>query len=296
MEIQKIGILGTGTMGKSIALLCLQSNYDIIVYSRSESSSENFLTYIKENLDINQDILNKKIKFCYTLSALSTTDFIIEALIENLDFKKNLFKELDSIFNENIILASTTSGLLPSDISTEMIHKKRFVVAHFWNPAHIVPLVEIVPSTETSRETLNQTKIVLELLGKKTITMSKECPGFIGNRIQLAIIREATNILKNEFASAKDIDDAVKYSLGFRYAATGPLESCDLGGLDIFNNVSKYLYNELSNEKDGSQLLDSYISNGILGAKTGEGFYSWNENLVQQATNKRKDVIDKILK
>ncbi|MGL5066604.1 MAG: 3-hydroxyacyl-CoA dehydrogenase family protein [Sarcina sp.] len=296
MEIQKIGILGTGTMGKSIALLCLQSNYDIIVYSRSESSSENFLTYIKENLDINQDILNKKIKFCYTLSALSTTDFIIEALIENLDFKKNLFKELDSIFKENIILASTTSGLLPSDISTEMIHKKRFVVAHFWNPAHIVPLVEIVPNSETSIETLNQTKAILELLGKKTITMSKECPGFIGNRIQLAIIREATNILKNEFASAKDIDDAVKYSLGFRYAATGPLESCDLGGLDIFNNVSKYLYNELSNEKDGSQLLDSYISNGILGAKTGEGFYSWNENLVQQATNKRKDVIDKILK
>ena len=296
MEIKNIGILGTGTMGKSIALLCLNSDYNILVYSRSSASSESFLNYLKENLSLSENYLTKKIKFCYDLESLSSAEFIIEALIENLEFKKNLFKQLDSIFNKEIILASTTSGLLPSEISENMTHKERFIVAHFWNPAHIVPLVEIVPSPETNIKTIQNTKLILESLNKKTITMSKECPGFIGNRIQLAIIREATKILKEGFASAKDIDDAVKYSLGFRYSATGPLESCDLGGLDIFNNVSKYLYNELSNEKDGSDILNEFVSKDMLGAKSGEGFYSWDENSIKKATTSRQEIIDKILK
>lgn len=287
-----IGVLGTGTMGKSIGLLCLKSEKKVLVFSRSKASSDSFTKYIKENLDSKDLSLLDSLDFCYDLENLKNVNFIIEALIEDLDFKKDLFKKLDKIIPSGVVLSSSTSALLPTEICVDMVNKNRFIVAHFWNPAHIVPLVEIVPSIFTDEITIEKTKKLLDELNRKSITMKKECPGFIGNRIQLAVLREATKIFSEGFASAKDIDDAIKYSLGLRYAVTGPLESCDLGGIDIFNNVSKYLFKELSNEVEGSKVLEEYVNANKLGAKTGEGFYSWNDERIKEATQKRLDIID----
>lgn len=285
-----IGILGTGTMGKSIGLLCLQSQKNILVFSRSKESSNAFSKYIKDNLANDEMHLLNNLNFCYDLNDLINANFIIEVLIEDLEFKKSLFKKLDAILPLDVVLASSTSALLPTEIAMDMQNKNRFVVTHFWNPAHIVPLVEIVPSDFTDKETIAKAENLLNELNKKPITMIKECPGFIANRIQFAILREATKILSEGYASAKDIDDAIKYSLGLRYAVTGPFESCDLGGIDIFNNVSKYLFKELSNESNGSAILNEYVQDNKLGAKTGEGFYSWDEAKIKEATAKRLDV------
>ncbi|MGL4742222.1 MAG: 3-hydroxyacyl-CoA dehydrogenase family protein [Sarcina sp.] len=291
-----IGILGTGTMGKSLGLLCLKSNKTILVFSRSKSSSSKFLEYIKNNLSENEMYLLENLNFCYELDDLANTSFIIEVLIEDLKFKQTLFEKLDTILPSNIILASSTSALLPSEIAEKMKNKNRFIVTHFWNPAHVVPLVEIVPSDFTDEYTIRETKKLLEELNKKTVMLLKECPGFIGNRIQLAIIREATKIFSEGLATATDIDNAIKYSLAPRYAVTGPLESCDLGGLDIFYNVSKSLYDDLSNESNESALLKEYVQENKLGAKTGQGFYNWTEEKINEATNKRLAVVNSLSK
>src|SRR5690606_16016514 len=181
------------------------------------------------------DLITERIFITTSMDdALEDSTFVIEAAPENIDLKKNLFLHLDKMLNKDVILASNTSGLSPTEIASVTMHPERILVTHFWNPAHLVPLVEVVRGEKTNDASVTRALELLHFMKKKPIEVKKEVPGFVANRLQFALFREAQYILENGIASKEDIDAAVVYSIGRRLSVTGPLVSADMGGLDIF--------------------------------------------------------------
>lgn len=306
VDIKKITVLGTGTMGHGIAQICAQRGLDVIIYGRSDESLDRGFNRIKAGLGrmesenrITKDEVNQilgRIKGVKTLEeAAEGSDFIIEALAENLELKQNVFARLDEICPENVILASNTSGLSPTAMAQKTKNPERLVVAHFWNPPQLIPLVEIVPGEKTSNDVMDRTAEFIEFIGKKAVRMEKECLGFIGNRLQLALLREALHIVKQGWAKAEEVDKAVEYGLGRRWSVTGPLSSIDLGGLDIFYNISSYLFDDLSRSTGPSGLLKEKVDAGKLGAKSGEGFYKWPQKELEDKLKEREKVLQYFL-
>ncbi|WP_297633559.1 3-hydroxyacyl-CoA dehydrogenase family protein [uncultured Clostridium sp.] len=291
MEFKNIAVLGTGTMGSTIGTICLKMGFECTIYGRSEGSLNKAKEFIEKELMYEKEKMNN-LKLVKSFEDLENCDFVIEALAEDLEIKRKIFNELDERMRDEVVLASTTSGLLPTDIAKNMKHKERFIIAHFWNPAHLIPLVEVVPGEGTSKETIEKTMEVLNRLNKKPIPMEKECKGFIGNRIQLAMLREAMYIVEQGYATIENVDKAVEYSIGRRLPVTGTLKSCDLGGTDIFKNVSSYLFQDLCDYKEESKTLKDLVEEGKLGSKSGEGFYKWDSENLEKVNQKRNEVLN----
>jgi len=306
MNIKNIAVLGTGTMGHGIALLSAKAGLNVVMYGRSDASLERGFNSIKSSLNLLKvegkleenkcrEILNN-IRGVKTIEeAAKDADFIIESLAEDLELKQSIFKQLDEISEKNIILASNTSGLSPTDISKDVKYPERVVVAHFWNPPYLIPLVEVVPGEKTSKNTMEATMEWIEFIGKKSVKMEKECLGFIGNRLQLALLREALYIVEQGWAKPEEVDKAIEYGHGRRLPVTGPLCSADLGGLDIFNNISSYLFKDLCNDVKPSKLLQSKVEAGELGSKSGKGFYNWSSEELEIKRVERAEVLSYFL-
>ena len=186
-------------------------------------------------------------------SALKDTDFVIESVVEKMDVKKVVWQEVEKYVSDQTVLATNTSGLSPTEIQSVLNKPDRFVVAHFWNPAQLMPLVEVVPGKQTSTSTVNDTVALMNHIDKHAVPLTKESLGFVGNRIQLAVLREAFHIVNEQIATPEAVDDIIKYSLGRRWSLVGPIASADLGGLDVFNNISSYLYDDLSAQRGSTQ-------------------------------------------
>jgi len=306
MNIKNITVLGTGTMGHGIALLSAKAGLNVVMYGRSDASLERGFNSIKSSLDLLKgegkldeskcaEILSK-IKGVKTIEeAAKEADFIIESLAEDLELKQKIFKQLDEICEKNVILASNTSGLSPTDIAKNVKYPERVVIAHFWNPPYLIPLVEVVPGKKTSKDTMDITMEWIEFIGKKAVKMEKECLGFIGNRLQLALLREAMYIVEQGWAKPEEVDKAIEYGHGRRLPVTGPLCSADLGGLDIFNNISSYLFKDLCNDAKPSKLLKSKVADGNLGRKSGKGFYNWSSEEIEIRQKERVEVLSYFL-
>ncbi|MFZ2845009.1 3-hydroxyacyl-CoA dehydrogenase family protein [Psychrobacter sp.] len=191
---------------------------------------------------------------------------------------------------------SNTSGFKPSALAVDMLHPARFVVTHFWNPAHLIPLVEVVKGEHTDAMTVQRAMDVLKLMNKKAIVLNKEIPGFIGNRLQYALFREAQALLDSGAASKEDIDAAVTYSIGRRLPVTGPLMSADMGGLDVFSAISNYLFEDLSTDQRSGEVLSQLVNENKLGDKTGEGFYSWAPDVSAKMNEEREQTLIYFLK
>lgn len=302
MNIKKISVLGTGTMGHGIALLSARAGLNVVMYGRSDASLERGFNSIKSSLNrlkvegkISdkkcEEILNK-IKGVKTIQeAAKDTDFIIESLAENLELKQEIFKQLDELCPSDVVLATNTSGLSPTAIAKNTKHPERVVIAHFWNPPHLMPLVEVVPGEKTSQETMAITMEWVEFIGKKAVRMEKECLGFIGNRLQLALLREALYIVEQGWAKPEEVDKAMEYGHGRRLPVTGPLCSADLGGLDIFHNISTYLFEDLCNYTKPSKLMQDKVEAGNLGSKSGQGFYNWTPEALEKKQKERAEVL-----
>ena len=228
--------------------------------------------------------------------AVKAVDMVIEAVIENLEIKQNLFKALDSLCDLNVILATNTSGLSPTEVAKKSTHKDRLVATHFWCPPDLIPLVEVIPNDFTRPDVLDATVEWVKQIGKEPVKMKKECLGFIGNRMQYALLREALNIYEQGWADLEEIDKAVEYSFGRRYPVTGPFRSADLGGADIFYNTSSYLFADLSKASFPQDSFTKLFKENKFGIKSGEGFYKWNDSSAEQITNKRKEVLNYFLK
>jgi 3-hydroxybutyryl-CoA dehydrogenase len=298
--MERIAILGSGTMGHSISLSFALADINVKVYGINDGDIAKTKEELAKNLSslethelitqTQKDEIQQKIQFSTLLEeVVNQATFIIEAVPEKLAIKHELYKKLNKIVTKDVVLASNTSGFKLQQLTAAYDYPNNFVITHFWNPAHLIPLVEIVKNDSTNEETIERTKKVLTESGKKPITINKEIQGFIGNRLQFAMFREAQHLLDAGVASKEDIDAAVSYSVGRRYSSIGPLMTADLGGLDTFSAIADYLFEDLNNDGKASDTLANLVDNGNLGYKTGHGFYDWSENEQLQDAIKKRD-------
>lgn len=185
---------------------------------------------------------------------------------------------------------------MPSLLAEGMDYPNRFVVTHFWNPGHLIPLVEVVKGEKTDNGTVQRAMQVLQHMNKKPVLLNREIPGFIGNRLQYALFREAQSLLDAGVATKEDIDAAVTYSIGRRLPITGPLMTADLGGLDVFSAISNYLFEDLSTDQKSGRVLTQLVEENKFGDKSGEGFYSWDEQFSMLKNVEREQMLIHFLK
>lgn len=305
--MERVSVIGSGTMGHSIAISLAWGAHPVKVYCINNEAAEDALKNIDAKLEVmithkaigltESEEIKNNIKLKTSLEeTLSNTTFIIEAITENLELKRKSYNNISEYIDEKTVLASNTSGFLPSDLSYEFKYPEQFTVTHFWNPAHLIPLVEIVPSDKTSTQTIERTKELLQKINKKPIVLKKEITGFIGNRLQYAMLREAQYLLDNGYANKEDIDASVTYSIGRRYPVTGPLMTADLGGLDVFSTISDYLFKELSKADYSGETITQLVKDGNLGIKNRSGFYEWNEEFSREINEQREKMLLDFLK
>ncbi|WP_312700553.1 3-hydroxyacyl-CoA dehydrogenase family protein [Sedimentibacter sp.] len=305
-NIKIIGVAGGGTMGSGIAQILAQHGFKVVVADIDEKYLENTkrIILLNQKTLMNEELLTedqaqeslKNISFTTDKSEFRDADLIIEAIIEKLDIKQDYWKDLEQIAREDCIFATNTSGLSINAICSKLNNKKRFIGMHWWNPPHIIPLIELIKTEETSDDTISTLKELIEKIGKQPVVVLKDVNGFIGNRIQFAVYREALKIVEEGIATVEDVDRAMKFGPGFRYPVLGPFETADLGGLDTFYYISSYLFNELSDVKEPTRLQQELMDNNTLGVKSGKGWYDYSDGKGEAAMERRDINFYKMLK
>ncbi|MEA3359629.1 MAG: 3-hydroxyacyl-CoA dehydrogenase NAD-binding domain-containing protein [Thermodesulfobacteriota bacterium] len=282
MEIKKIGIIGAGTMGNGIAQLAAQIGCDVVMrdvemrfVEGGLKKIDGFLSRSVEKGKMEQqekdDVLGR-IKGTTDMADLKDVDFAVEAVIEDLDLKKSVFGELDGLCKPEVILATNTSSMSITEIAASTNRPDKICGMHFFNPVPLMKLVEIIRGYSTSDETIKATTELAQKMGKLTVEVKKDSPGFIVNRIMIPHMIEAIKIVEEGIASIEDVDKAVKNGLNY---PMGPFELMDLTGIDIAYFVSEYFYKELNKESKWASpnLLKTMVRAGKLGKKTGSGWY-----------------------
>jgi len=291
--IKKISVIGPGMMGHAIAQEFAVAGYEVMLCGRSEErlklASDKIERSLKELAEwevISENDIAPGLERLQTTTDLgeagSTSGLIVEAIVEELEVKHELFSRLDTICPEDTIFASNTSSLLPSVLASVIQRPDRFLVAHYFNPPYLIPLVEIVRGKETSDETVDTVYNLMKTMGKSPIICQKEAPGFIANRLQLVLWREAFNIVQRGIASPKDVDLAVKNSFGRRLGMVGPFELYEyIDGYDLTLQCEKYMLPDMDTSNESYPLLLEKVEKGELGAKTGKGFYEWTPEFTE---------------
>lgn len=282
MSLKHVGIVGAGTMGHGIAHVSALAGFEVQLFDVTLAAAQAGKTKIQQNLEVgvtkgkvsaaDRDASLLRITCVDQLAALSDCQLVIEAIPERLELKQELFISLSSLCSPDAILASNTSSLSLTEIAAVATHPKRVVGLHFFNPVHLMKLLEIVRAFQTSDQTLAVVKSYGEAIQKELIVV-KDSPGFASSRLGVALGLEATRMLEEGVASAADIDRAMKLGYGH---PMGPLELGDLVGLDVRLAIAEYLYAETGSPTfRPPQLLKKMVRAGKLGKKSGEGFYTY---------------------
>lgn len=280
--MEKIFVIGAGTMGAGIVQAFAQKGYEVIVRDIKDEFVERGINGINKGLtklvakgkisEEDKEAILSRITGTTDLSLAEDCDLVIEAAVENMEIKKSIFAELDGICKESTILASNTSSLSITEVASATKRPDKVIGMHFFNPAPVMKLVEIIRGMATSKETFDAIKELSVAIGKEPVEVS-EAPGFVVNRILIPMINEASFILQEGIASVEDIDTAMKYGANH---PMGPLALGDLIGLDVCLAIMDVLYNETGDTKyRASNLLRKYVRAGYLGRKTGRGFYNY---------------------
>ncbi|WP_244196167.1 3-hydroxyacyl-CoA dehydrogenase family protein [Paraburkholderia susongensis] len=225
------------------------------------------------------------------LDAIASAQFVIEAIPEVLELKHRLYAALTNLLADDAILASNTSSFPPDQLASPLRAKERFVIAHFWNPPHMIPLVEVVPGSATAPEVTQRTAALMGAIGMEPVVLAKAIPGFVGNRLQFAVLREALNIVRSGAATPEVVDRVMKASLGRRWGIVGPFEGADMGGLDTFVDIASHLMPQLAKDEDVIDLLRAQVDAGRVGVRSGAGFHEWDEARLARVAEGRKRVI-----
>ena len=284
MEIKLIGVLGAGSMGNGIAQVAAQAGYQVIMRDIEDRFVENGLKAIDKFLaksvekgkmaeDQKKAIIGR-IKGTTKMEDLKGVDFVIEAVFEDLNLKRDVFKALDGVTRPDVLLTTNTSSMSVTEIAMATKRPDKVAGMHFFNPAPLMKLVEVIRAFHTSDETVRVVMDMAKRMGKEPVEVKKDTPGFIVNRLMIPHLVEAIEMYEQGVASMEDIDKAVK--LGLNYPM-GPFELMDLTGIDICHHVADYLYRELPKESKWSipTLLKSMIRAGKLGRKTAGGWYKY---------------------
>jgi 3-hydroxybutyryl-CoA dehydrogenase len=298
-----IGVVGTGLMGVGIAVQSALHGYRTVVHdvdaARLASVAPKAEAVLDELIDAGRidaqarQAALARIETHADLSIMASANFVIEAIPEVLELKHRLYEKLATLLQDDAILASNTSGFPPDALVGPLRAKERFVIAHFWNPPHMIPLVEVVPGSATAPDVVDRTAALMSAIGMEPVVLAKAIPGFVGNRLQFAVLREALNIVRSGAATPDVVDRVMKASLGRRWGIVGPLEGADMGGLDTFLDISTHLMPELAKDEDVLDLLREQVRAGRVGVRSGAGFYDWDDARLAQVREGRKRVIAK---
>ncbi len=291
--IKNILICGAGMMGKNIGFVFASNpDFQVAMYDLYPTDVEaGIRTNTKQLVDkgvlTEEELADRLSRISFTndidSDLVKNADFVIEAVFEDMKIKRETFAKLEARCAEDTIFCTNSSVMSPSEISAELKHRERFVGTHFWNPGHLIPLVEVVKSDASSDEVAQTVMEVLRSVGKKPVLCKKDVPGFIANRMQHALWREAISIVENGIADAATVDEAVRYSFGLRLPQLGPMENADMVGTDLTYNIHNYILQDLEDSHKPSPLLEQLKNEGKIGFKTGEGFQKWTPEQAAKA-------------
>ncbi len=298
-EIKTILVVGAGVMGHGFAQTFALNELDVFLMDQSPDLLDRARVWIRENLEfmVELDLIQppeietalSKISFTSDLDgSVAKADYVLEAITEDLELKKSLFKQLGTVTGPDVILATNTSSYDINELANVTRNPQRVLGTHWFHPPPITPAVEIIPADATSQATIDQAIALMERIGKFP-TMCKSAPGFVANRIQFAMVAEALAIVEQGLASPEEVDRIVKSSFGFRLSAFGPFEIIDQAGLDTYRAIFDYLYAKLGGEQfKPPRILSDLIDQGRFGLKSGKGFYD-HEGGAAEALKRKRD-------
>jgi 3-hydroxyacyl-CoA dehydrogenase len=305
--IRKVAVVGAGVMGHGIAQLYALAGFPVSLHDVREEFLDGAFRAMEDSLSllVKEEFVTEARKKEALLRVSRTTDleeavkeadFITEAIPEVLELKWELFATLERLAKPDAIIASNTSTLPISRMAKHSATPHRMIITHFFNPAQLVPLVEIVKHEKTSGPVVETTTDLMRTIGKRPVLLKKEVPGFIANRLQAAIMREAFHLLSEGVADARDIDAAITAGPGFRWAFIGPIETADFGGLDTWKRVIDNLAPELDKRESAPERIVESVRGGNLGTKTGKGIYSYTDVSVPEKIRERDTNFIRLLK
>ncbi len=275
-----VAIVGAGLMGRNLARVAAAAGASVSLY---DTSAEVLATARKELSAISLVRCNGDLE-----SAVAGCDLIIEAIIEDLAAKQALFERL-SLLLPSAILASNTSVLPITKIAERAIHPERVVGTHWWNPPQLIPVVEVVRGERTSEETMTRTIELLTSFGKTPVRVERDVPGFVGNRLQHALWREAIALIADGVCDAETVDLMARNTLGLKLGAMGPIENADYVGLDLTLAIHNAVLPSLNRDREPSIALQALVASGKLGAKSGQGFFAWPEGARERTARRLAD-------
>jgi 3-hydroxybutyryl-CoA dehydrogenase len=287
----RIGVLGAGLMGHGIAQVFGLAGHEVAIYDPVAASLDQVRTRIAANLrDLGDDeTAANRVHPCAELAqAVRDADFVVEAAPEDLGVKRKLFREVEDLVRPDTILASNTSVIPITAIMQDLRDRSRALGTHWWNPPYLVPLVEVIGTQWTSRAAIDWTMVLHAAAGKRPAHVKKDVAGFIGNRLQHALWREAVALVEQGICDAETVDTVIKAAFGRRLAVLGPLENADLVGTDLTLAIHKTVLPAIDSRPAPSPYLERLVAEGKLGFKSGEGFRTWTPE--QQAALRAKVV------
>lgn len=303
---KRVAVLGAGKMGLGIAQLFATQGHEVkVIYVYDDKTRYDAREVIRGNLNVlvENEVMTKedvpvildRIGFVDEPEEVADfADIVFECIVEKLEVKQEYFARMDSIFPVSTILATNTSAISITEIAEKSVHKERIIGTHYWNPAYLIPLVEVIKTKYVSEQVVKETYDLLAEAGKRPVIVKKDVPGFLANRMQHALFREALSIIENDIADPQDVDDAIKYGFGMRLGICAPVEVMDMGGLDLTYNIHEYLFPHIESSTKPSRLLTDNIAKGNLGFKTGQGLMTWSKEDVEKANKELTEGLIKV--
>ena len=294
---EHIAVVGAGLMGHAIAQVFASKGHEVSLMDVNERVLGEALENIRSNLGFlaengigTEEDIEPALKNIRTTSdlreAATGARFVVEAVCERLDLKQGLFVKLEQYCSPQTIFATNTSAISITEIAAKVRKRERVVGTHFWNPPYLIPLVEVIGGRHTSAEVVDYTFDLLKTAGKHPVKVKKDVPGFVGNRLQHALWREAISIVDQGIADAATVDEVIKNSFGIRLPVLAPLETADMVGLDLTLQIHEYILRRIDRSMSPAALLRRKVERGELGFKTGRGFYEWDSEKVEQCRHR----------
>ncbi len=285
MAKARIAVIGAGLMGHGIAQVFALAGHDVTIYDSFAQTLATAKDRIRTNLkDLGDDesAVERVTPIADLAAAVRDADYVVEAVLEDLPLKQKLFAEIEPHVRADTVLASNTSVIPITDIMRGLKRRERALGTHWWNPPYLVPLVEVIETQWTAPEAIAFTMKLHAEAGKTPAHVKKDVPGFIGNRLQHALWREAISLVENGICDAQTVDDVIKAAFGRRLAVLGPLENADMVGTDLTLAIHKMVLPAIEQRPGPSPYLEKLVADGKLGFKSGEGFRKWSPEQQQE--------------